>query len=97
MTKKINDKETDNKHVGPTLEFQELVTALKLIDIGIQRGVYQANELVMVGTIHEKISKFLEYQAKVQQLAAQAQAAAEAKTAEKEMETADKDGEKNES
>lgn len=53
----------------PSLDLKDLAVSLKLLDAAVQRGAFKTNELVTVGENYEKISKFLQYQAKQQQAA----------------------------
>ena len=52
-----------------SLDLKDLAVSLKLLDAAVQRGAFKTNELVTVGENYEKISKFLQYQAKQQQAA----------------------------
>ena len=75
---KVNEEIINNDPVSvepekaavPSLDLSDLSTVLQLIDIGIQRGTYKPNELVAVGTVHNTLKVFLEYQVKLQQIAA---------------------------
>lgn len=51
---------------APGLELKDLTIALQLIEAGIQRGIFQPKELVIVGETHGRIAAFLEHQAKLQ-------------------------------
>lgn len=63
---------TNTTETAPALGLNDLALALQIIETAIQRGAFQPKELVPVGQTHEKLSAFLEYQAK---LAAAAQSA----------------------
>lgn len=57
----------------PSLDLQDLVKVLNVLNVAIKRGVYEPSELTQVGEAYGKLEKFLQYQAQLQAAARKAQ------------------------
>jgi hypothetical protein len=53
---------TDPDLVVPTLNLQNLLDTLQLLELAIKRGAYEPNELRKVSDVYEKIEIFLQYE-----------------------------------
>ena len=62
---------------APDLTVQDLTAMKTIIDVASQRGAFKPNEMMTVGTVYDKLEKFLNAVAE-QQAAAQEAAAATA-------------------
>lgn len=47
------------EEAGAELTIQDLVAVKSIIDVASQRGAFKPNEMVAVGTIYNKLEKFL--------------------------------------
>lgn len=70
------DKNTANnaapaEEAAAELTIQDLVAVKSIIDVASQRGSFKPNEMVAVGTIYNKLEKFLTLAQKQSQPAAQ--------------------------
>lgn len=50
----------DAKEAAPTLQLQDLVNVLQIIGTCSQRGAFKAEELSVVGALHDRLYRFLE-------------------------------------
>ena len=57
------------------LTLNDLASLKSIIDVASNRGAFKPNEMVAVGSVYNKLEKFLEVAAKQSQAAQQAQAA----------------------
>jgi len=65
---------------APQLTIADLNALLNIIDAASSRGAFRANELSNVGTVVDKLSKFLQFVSDQQKKDADAKAKAEGKT-----------------
>lgn len=65
---------------APQLSIADLQALLNIIDAASSRGAFRANELSNVGTVVDKLSKFLQFVGDQQKAEAEAKAKAEGKT-----------------
>ena len=56
---------------GAELTIQDLVAVKSIIDVASQRGAFKPNEMIAVGTVYNKLEKFLTLAQKQSQPAAQ--------------------------
>tara|TARA_Y100000593_G_C4302560_1_gene334135 strand:- start:1085 stop:1420 length:336 start_codon:yes stop_codon:yes gene_type:complete len=63
--------------VAPQLTIADLTQLLNIIDAASSRGAFRANELTNVGSVVDKLSKFLQYVTDQQKAEAEAKAKAE--------------------
>ncbi len=63
MAEQTNQNETKidpNQQVGVgDLNINDMVLLKSMIELGSQRGAWRANELSVVGTVYEKLTKFV--------------------------------------
>jgi hypothetical protein len=61
---------------APDLTVQDLTAMKTIIDVASQRGAFKPNEMMTVGTVYDKLEKFLNAVAEQQAAAQEAAAAA---------------------
>jgi hypothetical protein len=54
------EQQTPPAQEGVTLTLEDLGSVLGIIDVATARGAFKPKEFTAVGTVYEKISKFLE-------------------------------------
>lgn len=45
--------------VAPSLNIQDIVTLLNIVDVASRRGAFRAEEFTAVGSVYDKVSTFL--------------------------------------
>ena len=56
--KKSVEQQTPSEQVGITLN--DIANVVRIIDVASQRGAFRGPELSQVGTVHDRLMKFLE-------------------------------------
>lgn len=56
--KKSVEQQTQQEQVGITLN--DIANVVRIIDVASQRGAFRGSELSQVGTVHDRLMKFLE-------------------------------------
>jgi hypothetical protein len=67
---------SEQEQVAPDLSVQDLTAMKTIIDVASGRGAFKPNEMTTVGTVYDKLEKFLKAVAE-QQAAANGEAEAE--------------------
>lgn len=67
---------SEQEQVAPDLSVQDLTAMKTIIDVASQRGAFKPNEMTTVGTVYDKLEKFLKAVAE-QQAAANSETEAE--------------------
>ena len=67
---------SEQEQVAPDLSVQDLTAMKTIIDVASGRGAFKPNEMTTVGTVYDKLEKFLKAVAE-QQAAANSEAEAE--------------------
>jgi hypothetical protein len=65
------------QNVAPQLSIADLQALLNVIDVASSRGAFRANELTNVGSVADKLTKFLQHVADQQKAQAEANKQAE--------------------
>lgn len=58
----MTEETTTPAETAPSLNLNDLMVALNLIQVVAQRGAIRAEELSSVGSLHDRLQKFLEAQ-----------------------------------
>ena len=67
---------SEQEQVAPDLSVQDLTAMKTIIDVASGRGAFKPNEMTTIGTVYDKLEKFLKAVAE-QQAAANGEAEAE--------------------
>lgn len=60
MTEQTTPQTEESTNTAPTLTINDLLVALQVIQIATQRGTLKPEELITVGTLYDRLVKFLE-------------------------------------
>tara|TARA_B110000977_G_scaffold180527_1_gene240249 strand:+ start:409 stop:684 length:276 start_codon:yes stop_codon:yes gene_type:complete len=61
MTDKTTAVEGETQEQAPGLSLNDILTAVQIIDVTVQRGAFKGEELVTVSTIRERMIAFLRH------------------------------------
>ena len=67
---------TEEAQVPDSISLQDLSLLANIVDLASQRGAFRGAELTQVGTVFDKLTKFLSYVAEQQQEASEGEEAA---------------------